>query len=126
MSLPDILKTALDQIQYIAKTETIIGDPIEVGGITLIPVSKVSIGFAAGGNSVEKKSGAGAGTGGGVQVTPVALISVSGEKVHIHPLEKSDSGLGKIFSLAPDIIKKVSKFVDKKGKEEKKEKKKEK
>jgi uncharacterized spore protein YtfJ len=120
MSLPEVLKTALDQIKYIAKTETIFGDPIEVGEITLIPISKVSIGFAAGGANSEKRSGAGTGTGGGVQIIPVAFISVSGDKVRIHTLDKSDPGLSKIISMAPDIVKKVSEFIDKKGKKDKK------
>ncbi|MFC1476514.1 GerW family sporulation protein [Fibrobacterota bacterium] len=127
MSLPEILKTALDQMQYIAKTETVFGDPIEVGEITLIPISKVSIGFAAGGANSEKRSGAGSGTGGGVQVTPVAFISISGEKVQIHSLDKSDQSLKKILAMAPDVIKKVSQFMDKKskkGKESEKNKKK--
>jgi uncharacterized spore protein YtfJ len=119
MSLPEILKTALDQMQYIAKTKTVFGDPIEVGEVTLIPISKVSIGFAAGGANSEKRSGAGTGTGGGVQVTPVAFISISGEKVQIHSLDKSDQSLKKILAMAPDIIKKVSQFMDKKGKKNK-------
>lgn len=127
MSLSEILKTALDQMQYIAKTETVFGDPIEVGEITLIPISKVSIGFAAGGANSEKRNGAGSGTGGGVQVTPVAFISISGEKVQIHSLDKSDQSLKKILAMAPDVIKKVSQFMDKKskkGKESEKDKKK--
>ena len=119
MSLPEILKTALDQMQYIAKTKTVVGDPIEVGEVTLIPISKVSIGFAAGGANSEKRSGAGTGTGGGVQVTPVAFISISGEKVQIHSLDKSDQSLKKILAMAPDVIKKVSQFMDKKSKKDK-------
>lgn len=120
MSLPEVLKTALDQIKYIAKTETVFGDPIEVGKTTLIPISKVSIGFAAGGANSEKRSGAGTGTGGGVQILPVAFISVSGDKIKIHTLDKSDPGLSKIISMAPDIVKKISELVDKKGKKDKK------
>jgi len=81
MSLSDVIKTALDQINYIAKTETVIGEPIRAGNVTLIPVSRVSIGFAAGGAGDEKKSGSGVGTGGGVSVTPVAFISIIDDKV---------------------------------------------
>ncbi len=125
MSLPEVLKTALDQIKYIAKTETVFGDPIKAGDVTLIPISKVSIGFAAGGANSEKKSGAGTGTGGGVQIIPVALISIIGDDVKIHSLDKSDPSLAKILSMAPDIFKKVSQFVDKKGKKDKKKEKKE-
>lgn len=123
MSLPEILKTALDQMQYIAKTKTVFGDPIEVGEVTLIPISKVSIGFAAGGANSEKRSGAGTGTGGGIQVTPVAFISISGEKVQIHSLDKSDQSLKKILAMAPDLIKKVSQFMDNKSKKDKESKK---
>lgn len=124
MSLSEILKTALDQIQYIAKTKTVFGEPIQVGDVTLIPVSKVSVGFAAGGANSEKRSGAGTGTGGGVQVTPVALISISDGKVQIHPVEKSDPAFSKLVSMAPDIFKRVSKFMDKESKDKKRDKKK--
>jgi uncharacterized spore protein YtfJ len=123
MSLPEVLKTTLDKIQYIAKTETVFGNPIEAGGVVLIPVSKVSIGFAAGGTGADNKIGAGSGTGGGVQIIPVAFISISGDEVKIHSLDKSDPGLRKIFSMAPEIIKKVSEFLDKKSRKEKKMKK---
>jgi len=119
MSLPEILKTALDQIQYIAKTKTVFGDPIVVGDVTLIPVSKVSIGFAAGGANSENRSGAGSGTGGGVQVTPVAFISITADRVQIHSIDKPDQSFKKFLALAPDLIKKVSEFMDKKGSKEK-------
>ncbi len=124
MSLSEVLKTALDQIQYIAKTKTVFGEAIQVGDVTHIPVSKVSIGFAAGGANSEKRSGAGTGTGGGVQVTPVALISISDGKVQIHPVEKSDPAFSKLVSMAPDIFKKVSKYMDKEKKDKKSNKKK--
>lgn len=113
MSLADVIKTALDQMQFIAKTETVIGDPIKAGDITLIPVSRISIGFAAGGGGQEEKRGGGAGTGGGISITPVAFISVNGDRVQVHTLQPFDPILGKILSMAPEAIKKVSKFFDK-------------
>ncbi len=116
MSLADIIKTALDQMQYIAKTETVIGEPIVAGNVTLIPVSRISIGFAAGGAGKDDKSGSGAGTGGGINVTPVAVIVVTGEKVQVQPLTPSDPVMSKIMSLAPDVVTNVSKFFSKKGK----------
>jgi uncharacterized spore protein YtfJ len=115
MSLAEVIKTALDQIQFIAKTETIVGEPITAGPVTLIPVSKVSVGFAAGGGS-DKKADAGVGTGGGINVTPVAFISIVNGKVQVHTMEKSDLDLGKILAMAPDIMQKISKFMDKKDK----------
>jgi uncharacterized spore protein YtfJ len=113
MSLSDIIKTAMDQIKVIANTETVIGEPIIVGNVTLIPVSKISIGFAAGGAGNDQKAGSGAGTGGGINITPVAFITIVDGKVQVHPVSKSDAGLAKILSLAPDLIKKVSQFMNK-------------
>lgn len=119
MSLSEVLKTALEKMQYMSKTETVFGDPITAGDVTIIPVSKVSIGFAGGGAESSKGPGSGTGAGGGVSVIPVAFISVTGSKVQIHPLEKSDPGLQKIISMAPEVIGKISKFMDKREKKKK-------
>ena len=121
MSLSDVIKTALDQINFIAKTETVIGEPIVAGNVTLIPVSRISIGFAAGGGGNDGKSGSGAGTGGGVTITPVAFISIVDDKVHVHSMENNDPSLSTILSLAPELIKQASKFMGKKCTKEKNE-----
>lgn len=115
MSLSDVIKTALDQMQYIAKTETVIGEPIKIGNVTLIPVSRVSIGFAAGGAGKDDQAASGAGTGGGISITPVAFLSVNDDRVHIHPVTPFDPFLSKLFSMAPDALKKVSQFFKKDG-----------
>jgi uncharacterized spore protein YtfJ len=113
MSLNEIIQTALDRMQLIAKTETIIGEPIQAGSVTLIPVSKISIGFAAGGAGKDEKAGSGAGTGGGLNVIPVAVISICGDKVQILPIEPADSGMAALLAKAPDLIKKAAKFMKK-------------
>ena len=114
MSLAEVIKTALDQMQYIAKTETVIGEPIIAGNVTLIPVSRVSIGFAAGGAGKDDKCSTGAGTGGGVNITPVAFISVIDGRVQVHPVSPEDPFLSRIMELAPEAVKKVSGFFKKK------------
>ncbi|MBD3241989.1 MAG: hypothetical protein GF331_15475 [Chitinivibrionales bacterium] len=120
MSLAEVIKTAMDQIQYIAKTETVVGEPIVAGPVTLIPVSRVSVGFAAGGGS-DRKADAGAGTGGGINVTPVAMISIVEGKVQVHSMEKEELDLGRLLALAPELVHKLSHFMDKKGDRKKKE-----
>lgn len=122
MALTDIVKTALDQMQYIAKTETVIGEPIVAGEVTLIPVSRISIGFAAGGAGKDDKLSSGAGTGGGINVTPVAFIVVTGQKVQVQPLTPSDPIMSKILSLAPDVVSNLSKYLLNKEKKAAKEK----
>jgi len=120
MSLTDIINASLDRFHHIAKTETVFGEPLKVGDITLIPVSKVSIGFAAGGGGKDDKSGAGAGSGGGVTVTPVALVSISKNGVEAHPLTNEIGDLGSLLAVAPDAVKKLINMFKKKesGKEE--------
>lgn len=117
MALADVIKAALDQIQSISKTETVVGEPITAGDVVLIPVSRVSIGFAAGGGDGGKKesTGSGAGTGGGININPVAFISVCGGKVQVHSLTSAENfSLGQILSSAPDLINKLSKYFKKK------------
>ncbi|MFP4164223.1 MAG: GerW family sporulation protein [Chitinispirillaceae bacterium] len=114
MALSDVIKTALDHIQYIAKTETVVGEPIKAGETTLIPVSKVSVGFAAGGGGKDESSGSGAGTGGGINVTPIAFISISPEGVNVHSLNPAEPSFSQLLSLAPDLYKKISKYIKKK------------
>jgi uncharacterized spore protein YtfJ len=114
MSLSDVIKTALDQMQYIAKTETVVGEPIVAGSVTLIPVSKVSIGFAAGGAGKDDKCSTGAGTGGGINVTPVAFISITNGRVQVHPLSPEDPFLSWVAEIAPEAVKKVSALFGKK------------
>jgi uncharacterized spore protein YtfJ len=122
MALAEILKTALDQMKVIAQTETVVGEPIVAGEVTIIPVSRVSIGFAAGGAGKEEKSGNGAGAGGGINITPLAFIVVTGDKVQVQPLTPTDPVLQKVLSLAPDVITNVSKYFKKRTKKEKGEK----
>ncbi len=113
MSLSEVIRSALDQITQVAKTETVVGEPIEAGGVILIPVSKISIGFAGGGGGQEGKNGTGAGTGGGVNIIPVAFIAVANGKVQVHPVSKLEPDLGQILSLAPDVVRKVAEWAKK-------------
>jgi uncharacterized spore protein YtfJ len=119
MSLPEVIQAALEKIQYIAKTETVVGEPIVAGKVTIIPVSKVSVGFAAGGAGNEQKFGTGTGTGGGINVTPVAFIVITEDKVQVHPIEKAEIELGSLLAYAPDIIKKVANYMKNKDKDKK-------
>jgi uncharacterized spore protein YtfJ len=120
MSLAEVIKTALDQMHHIAKTETVVGEPIVAGEVTLIPVSRISIGFAAGGAGKDDTSASGAGTGGGITITPIAFIVVTGDRVQVQPLTPSDPIMSKIMSIAPDVISNVAGYFRKKSKKESK------
>ena len=82
-SLSDIIRTSLDGIRELTESETFVGGPIETAsGVTIIPVSKISLGFATGGVDIGTKKSAsfsnfGGGGGSGVSITPMAFITVS-------------------------------------------------
>ena len=107
----DLLDTILNRLKSLASTETIIGEPVKVDNLTLLPVIKLSVGFVAGGgegSAGKEKStpanGVGGGGGGGASVNPVGFICWDGENVKFISV-----GKGKIETLVesiPDVLKK--------------------
>ena len=117
MSVEELIKTLLGEFQRIVKTETVIGDPVHIGDLTIIPVTKVSFGFGAGGGGGEKgKPGGGSGTGGGATVEPLAFLVVSDGKVQLIPLREKEGTLDKLLELVPDLYSKVREFRSKREK----------
>lgn len=132
-NLNEIISTSLSKIKELANNETVIGDPINVsGGVTIIPVSRVSLGFASGGIDFPDKKGEhtatkfGGGGGTGVTVSPIAFLIVSESgNVELLPITNPDDidtldKIGNLMEKAPSIIERVKNiFVDKKKEEEK-------
>jgi uncharacterized spore protein YtfJ len=120
MAVEEVLHNLVTELKDTAKTKTIVGEPIEIAGKTIIPVSKVMMGFGGGyGEDKEQKQGGGVGAGGGVSVNPVALIVVDEAGVSVASLTKG-FGFDKIVELVPELIEKVGE-ASKKFKEEKAE-----
>jgi len=107
MSVNDTISSLLTDLKHIAKSETVFGEPFISGKTTVIPVSRISCGFAAGGSG--KKEGSAA-TGGGVQIIPVALITIVGDSnVKVHSIDPKESVGMKLLGIAPDVIEKMLK-----------------
>ncbi len=110
MKFNDTLATLLDKVKAIAKTETVVGDPIVVNDTTLIPISKISVGFATAGRehgADDRKSG-GDGAGGGISITPIAVVVISeGKDSKLLWLEKEDSSVNKLLNLVPSILDRI-------------------
>jgi sporulation protein YtfJ len=104
MVIENLVKTVLSELKTITKTETVVGDPIEAGGVTIIPVSKVSVGFGIGGAKAAEKNREGEGTGGGVLIEPVAFIVVRDGKAELLSMKKDGVGLGQIIDLIPEVL----------------------
>jgi uncharacterized spore protein YtfJ len=109
----------MGELHRIVQTETVIGTPVKAGELTIIPVSKISFGFAAGGGQDQKGQ---SGTGGGASVEPIAFMVIDGSgKVQIMTLNDKEIGWGQLAELVPDAIGKIKSFVEKKKGESKEE-----
>jgi uncharacterized spore protein YtfJ len=112
------LTSLFDKLEKFLKTETVIGEPFQVGSITFVPIISATFGLLGGMGSEGKdaKSGEGSGSGGGLgcKITPNAVLVIKGEEVNLIPLNKQGS-LERIVEMVPDIIKKIDWEQCKKG-----------
>lgn len=107
-----VLAYTAEQSIRLAKESPVLGEPIEKDGVTVIPVSKVSAGFAGGGADVcddsKKKRKNPSGSGAGVKVTPTAFLVMDGHDVKVVRIEeKEKSSVSSIVKSAADIFKKI-------------------
>ncbi len=116
-SIDSILGNTLEGIKGMVDVDTIIGDAIHINDdITLLPVSKVSFGFAAGGTSFGKSANSdnfGGGAGGGVKVTPVAFLVIHGTEVRTLYLNENPDSFDKIASYLPEFVDKIASLFSK-------------
>ncbi len=113
----EIMKDIVGEIRNIANSQTVVGQPIQAGDKTVIPVVKVTLGFGAGGGQGEdqSKSGFGGGGGGGVRVEPAAFIIIDKDQVSLLPARP-----GKLETLIEAIPALITKVIDaREGKKEK-------
>jgi sporulation protein YtfJ len=115
MPIDDLIKTMMQEFRELVKTETVVGEPVVAGDVIIVPVSKISFGFGAGGGKGNQKDG-GSGTGGGGSVQPVAFIIIQNGKAQLVPLEEKGMSVGDLLKYAPDVIKKIKEFKDKRDK----------
>lgn len=114
MQPQDLIETLIKNVQQIAKTETVIGEPLQVGTSTVIPVIRLSLGFGAGGGEGEgsdPKSGGGKGVGGGggggVKIEPAAFIVARGDELSIMAAPGRRGALADVFEQVPDLVEKM-------------------
>ncbi|OGN88825.1 MAG: hypothetical protein A2158_03730 [Chloroflexi bacterium RBG_13_46_14] len=110
----EITKTTLAEIEKILTTRTVVGDPMTVEGITIIPLISIGFGFGAGGGSgkgesKQKGEGSMGGTGGGAWVRPVALVVIDKEgNVRIEPVKRGlSSFVEKVTDTVPKVVEKI-------------------
>ncbi len=117
-----LMDTTMEKIKEMVDVNTIVGEPItSPDGTLIIPVSKVSYGFAAGGSDLptkkENKDCFGGGSGAGVTIQPVAFLTVYQGDVRLVSVDQEAGTADKLVNMIPDVLKKV-KGVFKKDKSE--------
>lgn len=124
-----LMTTAMNSIQDMIDVNTIIGEPIETSNnIVIIPISKVSFGFAAGGSEfkgetideykkVDKEEAIqyrlpfGGGAGAGVSINPVAFLVITNDNVRLMPVNHSSS-IDKLMDYIPDLMERVNNMMN--------------
>ncbi len=116
-SAAGILGTTIDKIKNLVDTSTVIGEPMKVSEkVTVIPISKVTYGFASGGSDFPSKNNAelfGGAGGAGITVTPVAFLVVNDDVVTIKTIGTGDNPIEKVVSAVPEVVNTVSGLVNK-------------
>lgn len=113
------MKTAMENIKEMVDVNTVVGDPVESpDGTVIIPISRVSCGFAAGGGEFDVTAGEGkngqeqqspffgGGSGGGVSVQPVGFLVVGNGSVRLLPVD-NNAIVDRILDMAPQLISQV-------------------
>ena len=113
--LNEMMTNSMGKIRDMVDVNTVIGDPITTpDGVTLIPITKVSIGYGGGGSDFPTSAASnrdnafGGGAGAGVKITPLAFLVIRGESVRMLPVaEPASTSVDRIIELVPDILDRV-------------------
>ena len=114
----DLMQSTIDKVHQLVDTNAIVGQPITTpDGVTLIPISKVSMGFGCGGGDYGKAQprGFGGGSGAGVNIAPVAFLVIKDGITRVLPVAVPPvSTVDRVVEMVPDVLDRVEKFFDKK------------
>lgn len=119
-NLPNMLENTIAKIREMVDVNSVIGTPITTpDGVTIIPVSKISVGVGGGGsdfvskNPNNQENPFGGGAGGGVKVTPVAFLVVKEGSVRVLPIPApANTTADRIVEQVPDVLDKLADFID--------------
>ena len=111
-AIKGIMDVTMDKIRAMADADTIIGKELKLdNGIVIIPISKVSFGFASGGSDFPSKTNKelfGGGAGAGISVTPTAFIVINNNDVRMLQISKKADATDKAIDMLPALFDKVT------------------
>ena len=118
-----LMNVTMDKIRQMADSNTIIGKPIKTDdGTTILPVSRISFGFASAGTDFDGKNAAnrdlfGGGSGAGVNIQPVAFLVVKDGCVRTIQLSDGSNTVDRALTMLPELVDKVSALLKKEEKQ---------
>ncbi len=133
--IENLMSTVMTNLKDMIDVNTIVGEKIEVGQTTIIPISKVSFGFAAGGSEfnsetmneymrneldeeISYKLPFGGGSGAGINIKPIAFLVID-DKNDAKIIHLDNDTLGeKIVNYIPDIVNKITEIINNKVKKD--------
>ena len=106
-----LMGVSVDKIRGMVDADTVVGTPIQLeDGTTLIPISKISYGFASGGSDLPSKSNTelfGGGAGAGVNITPVAMLTIKDGSINVLPISDKPAAADRVVSMVPEMVDKL-------------------
>lgn len=123
--ISDLMATTMAKIRDMMDANTVIGQPVEAGGVTVIPICKISIGYGSGGSDFAQKNqkpenpnAFGGGAGMGVSITPISFLVIREGNVRMLSVEQPASTVAdRVIDMVPTVVDKVSVMVSKKKEE---------
>ncbi len=120
--ITEMMDTAIDKIREMVDVNTIVGQPIVADGVTVVPISRVSIGFGSGGSDYVSKhpsaSGSnpfGGASGAGISIVPIGFLVIRSGNVRMIPIaQPAGSAAERVVDMIPDVVEKVSAMIPKK------------
>lgn len=109
----EYLATLMEDLKKLVTSETVVGEPIKVNDVTILPIVGVTFGFGSGGNdgtAADSKKNQGLGAGGGAKITPLAFLVVNENEVSLLQIQhnKANTSLDRFIDLMPGLMDKFS------------------
>ena len=121
--LPNMLENAIGKIREMVDVNTVVGDPINADNVTILPISKISVGLGGGGtdfvtkNSQGKENPFGGGVAAGVKITPVGFLVIKEGGVRMVPVAlPASTTADRLVEMLPDTLDKIVTFIESKTK----------
>lgn len=109
MNFETMLQRLTEFIQKEARTETVVGEPFQLGDFNCVPVIRLGVGFGSGGgtgDSVKTGKGEGGGAGAGIGIDPIGFLVTKDEQISFVSTHQN-KGLSAIFDKVPELIEKM-------------------